>query len=255
MKVFILTFYILFFSAGFIMEKDNLIDTISENIIDDHIKIIPINHGSLILEYHGQALYIDPVGDADLYKMHPDPTFVLITDIHGDHFSLKTLESLNLEFTGIIAPKAVFDQLPENLQKKTTVMHNGDSQSFRLFNMTIEAVPMYNLREDALKFHPKGRGNGYVISLAGERIYISGDTEDIPEMRNLENIDTAFICMNLPYTMTVESAASAVLDFKPKTVIPYHYKGTNGLSDVANFKSLVEATNSDINVTLLKWYE
>lgn len=255
MKTLILTLTMLATALGFASEQIKTVHTPSNTTSDAGIKIIPINHGSLILEYEGKALYIDPVGEAELYKMHPDPTLIFITDIHGDHFSLKTLESLNLEFTGIIAPKAVFDQLPENLQKKTTVMHNGDSQSFRLFNMTIEAVPMYNLREEALNFHPKGRGNGYVISLADERIYISGDTEDIPEMRNLENIDTAFVCMNLPYTMTVESAASAVLDFKPKTVIPYHYRGKDGLSDIEKFKNLVIEKNNAINVTLLKWYE
>jgi len=102
---------------------------------------------------------------------------------------------------------------------------------------------MYNLREEALKFHTKGRGNGYVLSINNERIYISGDTEDIPEMRNLKNIDKAFVCMNLPYTMTIESAASAVLDFKPKNVYPYHYRGTDGMSDVDKFKTLVNREN------------
>ena len=99
---------------------------------------------------------------------------------------------------------------------------------------------MYNLREEAKKFHEKGRGNGYVIEKNDKRVYISGDTEDIPEMRSLQNIDIAFVCMNLPYTMTVENAASAVLDFKPNKVYPYHYRGTEGLSDVSKFKSLVK---------------
>ena len=113
---------------------------------------------------------------------------------------------------------------------------------------------MYNLREEALKFHSKGRGNGYVFNIDNERIYFSGDTEDIPEMRNLNNIDKAFVCMNLPYTMTVESAASAVLEFKPKQVYPYHYKGTNGLSDVSKFKKLINNGNNEIEVVQLNWY-
>ena len=113
---------------------------------------------------------------------------------------------------------------------------------------------MYNLREEALKFHQKGRGNGYVLTLGEERVYISGDTEDIPEMRQLKNIDKAFVCMNLPYTMTVESAASAVLDFKPKQVYPYHYRGTEGLSDVNKFKSIVNTGNAEIDVVQLNWY-
>ena len=113
---------------------------------------------------------------------------------------------------------------------------------------------MYNLREEALKFHEKGRGNGYVIENDGMRVYISGDTEDIPEMRNLKDIDVAFVCMNLPYTMTVESAASGVLDFKPTKVYPYHYRGTEGLSDVAKFKELVNEGDAGIEVVQLDWY-
>jgi L-ascorbate metabolism protein UlaG (beta-lactamase superfamily) len=113
---------------------------------------------------------------------------------------------------------------------------------------------MYNLREEALKFHTKGRGNGYILTINEERIYISGDTEDIPEMRALEDIDKAFVCMNLPYTMTVESAASAVLDFKPTVVYPYHYRGTDGLSDIEKFKTMVTNDNKDIEVVFLKWY-
>ena len=106
----------------------------------------------------------------------------------------------------------------------------------------------------AKKYHPESRGNGYILTLNSKRIYISGDTEDIPEMRNLKNIDKAFVCMNLPYTMTIESAASAVLDFKPKNVYPYHYRGTDGMSDVDKFKTLVNQENESIEVILLDWY-
>ena len=73
-------------------------------------------------------------------------------------------------------------------------------------------------------------------------------------MRNLENIDKAFVCMNLPYTMDVEQAADAVLEFAPKEVIPFHYRGTDGLSDIEKFKSLVNQGNEDIEVTFLEWY-
>ncbi len=114
---------------------------------------------------------------------------------------------------------------------------------------------MYNLREDALQYHPKGRGNGYIVEFGGKRVYISGDTEDIPEMRQLKDIDMAFVCMNLPYTMTVESAASAVLDFKPKQVYPYHYRGTEVFGVVEKFKSLVNKGNKDIEVIQLDWYK
>ena len=118
----------------------------------------------------------------------------------------------------------------------------------------IQAVPMYNLPEEENAKHPKGRGNGYVLNIENKRIYISGDTEDIIEMRMLRNIDVAFVCMNLPYTMDLNQAASAVLDFKPKTVYPYHYRGPEGLSDVEAFKNLVQAKDKNIQVRLYNWY-
>lgn len=113
---------------------------------------------------------------------------------------------------------------------------------------------MYNLREEALKFHSKGRGNGYVVTIGGERIYISGDTEDIPEMRSLKNIDKAFVCMNLPWTMTVDKAAEAVLEFKPKAIYPYHYRNKEGMSDVKKFKTLINQGDEAIEVIQLDWY-
>jgi L-ascorbate metabolism protein UlaG (beta-lactamase superfamily) len=116
------------------------------------------------------------------------------------------------------------------------------------FGVKIEAVPMYNLTAARLRFHNKGRGNGYVMTFGGKRVYVSGDTEDIPEMRALKNIDAAFVCMNLPYTMTPEQAADAVREFKPKVVYPYHYRG----SDTAQFKKLVGDASE---VRLRDWYK
>jgi L-ascorbate metabolism protein UlaG (beta-lactamase superfamily) len=113
---------------------------------------------------------------------------------------------------------------------------------------------MYNLPENSDSRHTKGRGNGYVINFGGKNVYISGDTEDIPEMRHLKNIDVAFVCMNLPYTMDVNQAANAVLEFKPKIVYPYHYRGQEGLSDVSAFKKLVNDGNKSIEVRLVNWY-
>ena len=112
---------------------------------------------------------------------------------------------------------------------------------------------MYNSTAERSQFHPKGAGNGYVITIDNERIYVAGDTEDIPEMLSLKNIDYAFICMNLPYTMTVEQAASAVLKFQPKTVFPYHYRQKEGFNDIETFKKLV-SVNKKIKVEFLKWY-
>ncbi|MBT8245182.1 MAG: MBL fold metallo-hydrolase [Winogradskyella sp.] len=216
------------------------------------IEIVPVNHGTLVIKSENYNFYVDPVGGADKFSNYENADFVLITDIHGDHLNIETLQALNLSNTTVIAPKAVVNKLPKNIAKTVVTLNNNDT--FGDDNLKIEAIPMYNLREEALNFHTKGRGNGYVINLNNQRIYISGDTEDIPEMRNLKNIDIAFVCMNLPYTMTVESAASAVLDFKPKKVYPYHYRGKGMMGDVYAFKNKVNTKNPDIDVVLLNWY-
>ncbi|MBA6153661.1 MBL fold metallo-hydrolase [Gelidibacter maritimus] len=228
-------------------------DDFHESTQPEAINIIPINHATMILAYKDQVVYVDPVGGSNIFSDQEKPDYILITDIHGDHLDVSTLENMVLDSTTLIVPPAVKEKLPELKAKEIIVMNNGENKELEAFS--IEAVPMYNLREEALKFHEKGRGNGYVLTWNNQRIYISGDTEDIPEMRSLENIDIAFVCMNLPYTMTVESAASAVLDFKPKKVYPYHYRGTDGMSDVDKFRSIVNKTNSDIEVVQLDWYE
>ncbi|WP_299122726.1 MBL fold metallo-hydrolase [uncultured Winogradskyella sp.] len=223
-----------------------------EVVSDPSAKIIPITHGTLVIENEDEIIYIDPVGGLEAFKGQKPPTLVLITDIHGDHLSNSTLEALNLSDVTIIAPKAVTDKISSTTSKTIVTLNNNDSYKHNTIN--IEAIPMYNLRKEALKYHTKGRGNGYVLTINDQRIYISGDTEDIPEMRSLKNIDKAFVCMNLPYTMTVDSAASAVLDFKPQHVYPYHYRGTEGLSDIERFKKLVNDGDSSIKVVLLDWY-
>jgi L-ascorbate metabolism protein UlaG (beta-lactamase superfamily) len=225
----------------------------NETIPSETVDIIPINHATMILVYKDTVFYIDPVGGPEAFSDQEKPDYILITDIHGDHFDPKTLQGMSLDATVLIVPQAVNEKLPELNVKSVIVMNNGDTNN--LGSYAVEAIPMYNLREEALKFHEKGRGNGYILTLGGQRIYISGDTEDIPEMRQLKEIDVAFVCMNLPYTMTVESAASAVLDFKPKKVYPYHYRGTDGMSDVGAFKALINKENSDIEVVQLEWYE
>ncbi len=227
-------------------------ETIQENQVGDMLDIQPIEHATMVMNYGDAVIYVDPVGGAEKFDGSKKPNYVLITDIHGDHMDAPTLEGLDLTEATVIAPKAVVDKLPKLNAKEVVVINNGETR--QLEGMTVEAIPMYNLREEALKFHEKGRGNGYVLTLGMERIYISGDTEDIPEMRNLKNIDIAFVCMNLPYTMTVESAADGVLAFKPKKVYPYHFRGTDGMSNVDNFKTLVNKGNSDIEVVQLDWY-
>ncbi|CAM4252487.1 MBL fold metallo-hydrolase [Gillisia limnaea] len=216
------------------------------------ISIDPIMHGTAIINWGEMVIYLDPTGGAEAFEGKPEPDFVLITDIHGDHMDAKTLTAMELGDTKILAPQAVKDQLPKELGEKISVINNDETQNFMEFSIT--AIPMYNLPEAADAFHPKGRGNGYILEKDGKRFYISGDTEDIPEMRNLKNIDMALVAMNLPYTMTVDQAAEAVLAFQPKQVYPFHYRGGDGLSDVEKFKKTVNQKNSKIEVVLLDWY-
>ncbi|THV57646.1 MBL fold metallo-hydrolase [Flagellimonas alvinocaridis] len=216
------------------------------------VSIIPIEHATAVLEWNDVTLYIDPVGGKSAFEGQNGPDIILVTDIHGDHFNLETLQEISLESTIIIAPQAVVDEIPDESTLTVDVLNNGDTKTYS--GIAVEAIPMYNLREEALDFHTKGRGNGYVLTIGGQRLYFSGDTEDIPEMRALKNIDKAFVCMNLPYTMTVESAADAVLEFQPKEVYPYHYRGRPDVSDVEKFKKLLNEGNSKIKVVQLDWY-
>jgi L-ascorbate metabolism protein UlaG (beta-lactamase superfamily) len=215
------------------------------------LNIQPIQHASLVLSVGGKNIYVDPVGGAEAFKGAASPDLILVTDIHGDHFDEKTIDALKKAGTVIVVPKAVADQMKGD-KKGVVILNNGGKTKQVGFGIT--ALPMYNLPETADSRHTKGRGNGYVINIGGKNIYISGDTEDIPEMRALKNIDVAFVCMNLPYTMDINQAASAVLAFKPKIVYPYHYRGSGGLSDVAAFKKMVNEKDPKIDVRLAEWY-
>jgi L-ascorbate metabolism protein UlaG (beta-lactamase superfamily) len=216
------------------------------------ITIQPISHATAVINWDESTFYVDPVGGAQAFEGMKKPDFILITDIHGDHMSAETLQAMDLEGVKIIVPQAVKDELPAEMNSSLTILENGATT--QVLDFSIKAIPMYNLPEDPEAYHPKGRGNGYVIEHNGKKLYIAGDTEDIPEMRNLEGIDVALIPMNLPYTMTVEDAAAGVLAFSPEKVIPYHFRGQQGYADVEKFKSLVNQGNKDIKVEMLNWY-
>ncbi len=215
------------------------------------LTVQPIMHASLILSVKGVTIYADPNG-ASLFQGLTPPDIIIITDIHGDHFDIKTIDSLKTANTILVVPQVVADKLPEADKAHVVILKNGDEST--QMGIKIMAIPMYNLPESATAMHTKGRGNGYVLTIGGKQVYLSGDTQGIPEMRALKNIDIAFVCMNLPYTMTVEEAADAVLAFRPKTVYPYHYRGKDGLSDVNKFKSLVDAGQKPVDVVLRDWY-
>ena len=216
------------------------------------ITIQPILHGTLVLQWNGKTIYVDPYGGAEVFNGISAPDLILITDIHGDHMNLETLKGLDTKKAKFIVPAAVAKKLMPNYEKQLVILKNGGIHVEN--EIFINAIPMYNLPEEPTSRHPRGRGNGYFLNIGGKGIYISGDTEDIQEMRDLKGIDIAFVCMNLPYTMDVNQAADAVLDFKPKIVYPYHYRGRPEISDTRKFKELVNAKNKNIEVRLRNWY-
>ncbi|KAA9339063.1 MBL fold metallo-hydrolase [Hymenobacter busanensis] len=216
------------------------------------LTVQPITHGSVVLSWNRKTIYVDPYGGSEAYAGLSAPDVVLITDIHPDHLDPKTLAGLSVGKALMVVPPAVAEKLPAEYKKQVRVLRNG--QKLDTLGMSIAAIPMYNLPEAPDAMHTKGRGNGYVLGLGGKNVYFSGDTEDTPEMRALKNIDVAFVCMNLPYTMDVQQAAQGVLAFKPGIVYPYHYRGQNGLSDVAAFQKTVNAANKKIDVRLRNWY-
>lgn len=227
--------------------KADIIKTNEGDII-----IQPITHGSLVLQWKGKTIYVDPYGGAENFKGIAPPDMILITDIHGDHLNMATLEGLDTKKTTFVVPAAVAKKLKTKYEKQLHIIKNSGMHIQD--DLFVSAIPMYNLPEDTESRHPRGRGNGYFLNLGGKGIYISGDTEDIKEMRRLINVDIAFVCMNLPYTMDIKQAASAVLDFKPKIVYPYHYRGKPDVSDIAAFKKLVNSKNPKIEVRLRDWY-
>jgi L-ascorbate metabolism protein UlaG (beta-lactamase superfamily) len=207
------------------------------------VKITPLFHASTLIEAGGKVIYLDPAKPANLAGQ-PKADLVLITDIHGDHMDPASLTAISKPGTEILAAPAVVSTV-------TTAKPIANGESKKWQNWTIEAIPAYNLTRGPAPgklFHDKGRGNGYVLTYGGVRFYFSGDTEGVPEMRALKNIDVAFVCMNLPYTMPPEEAADAVKAFHPKVVIPYHYRG----SDLTIFQKKLEGTG--IEVRLIDWY-
>ncbi|MET7258172.1 MBL fold metallo-hydrolase [Dyadobacter fermentans] len=216
------------------------------------LKIQPLNHATLALTWNGKTIYADPYQAPKTFVGIAKPDLIVITDIHGDHFDPTSLDALDLTNTVIVAPQAVADKMSDALKAKTTVLANGATTE--KLGISITAIPMYNLPETADSRHTKGRGNGYVLKLGGKSVFLSGDTSGIPEIKALKNIDVAFVCMNLPYTMDINEAAATVLAFKPKVVYPYHYRGQNGFSDTEAFKKLVNEKDGKIEVRVRDWY-
>lgn len=206
------------------------------------VEIVPITHGSVVLKWQGKVIHVDPWSRGN-YQGVPAADLILVTDIHGDHMDPEQIARVRKENTTILAPEAV-----QRTVTDARILRNGGSTT--VLGIQVEAVPMYNLERGPRSgelYHSKGRGNGYIVTLGDQRFYFSGDTECIPEMKALRNIDAAFVCMNLPYTMTPEEAARCVSAFKPRVVYPYHHRG----SDLEAFK---QGVANGIEVRILNWY-
>jgi L-ascorbate metabolism protein UlaG (beta-lactamase superfamily) len=187
------------------------------------LEITFIGHGTLMFTFGGRVIHVDPVGEYADYKTLPKADLILITHEHRDHLDAKAVELLRQPSTRVLLNQAGASQVPGSIVIKNGEMKTEDG-------LQIEAVPAYNLvhlRPGGEPFHPKGDGNGYIITFGGKRVYVAGDTENTPEMEALKNIDIAFLPMNLPYTMTPEMVANAARAFKPKILYPYHYGSTN----------------------------
>jgi L-ascorbate metabolism protein UlaG (beta-lactamase superfamily) len=233
----------LFFTAALSFPTIALAQTQSFATSAGKVEITPIYHATVRITAGADTIYIDPAKPAKV-EGGPKADLILITDIHGDHMDATDVTALSKEGTTVIAPAAVQKTITQ-----AKVVANGETTTWKKWKIT--GVPMYNINHNqpsGAPYHDKGRGNGYVLNYGGKNFYFAGDTEGVPEMRALKNIDVAFIPMNLPYTMTPAEAADAVKAFKPKVAIPYHYKG----QDVEIFKKALEG--SGVEVRLLEWY-
>ncbi len=190
------------------------------------LKITFIGHGSLMFEFEGKVIYVDPVMQSADYTSMPDADLILITHHHGDHMDLNAISALKKSGTEILLTENCISMLKETPNARK--MSNGSS--IQIKGLKITAIPAYNIlnkRPDGNPFHPKGEGNGYVIEFGDKKILVAGDTENISEIKALKGIDIAFLPMNLPYTMTPAMVADAALAFKPKVLYPYHFGETN----------------------------
>lgn len=204
-------------SAQSLFEKDHF------KTFKGELEITFIGHGTLILGFQGKVIHIDPWKNLTDYLQLPKADIILITHEHSDHLSIETIDIIKKEDTIIVLNEASFEQISQGV-----VMKNGNTQNIK--GIEIEAVPAYNIvhkRDNGQPFHPKGKGNGYVIKFAELTVYIAGDTENIPEMADLKNVDIAFLPMNLPYTMTPEMVADAAGLISPKILYPYHFGNTD----------------------------
>ena len=206
------------------------------------VEVACIKHASVVVRYDGLEIHVDPVGKgvapATDYGAFPKADLVLVTHEHFDHFDREAIAALRKEGTEIVANAAVCGMLGEG-----RVLANGETVEWK-DGIRIEAVPACNTSPEKMRFHPRGRDNGYVLTLGGSRVYVAGDTEPLPEMAELKDIDLAFLPCNLPYTMTPEQTAAAARSFGPKVLVPYHY----GETRIGRVAELLDGSGIEVRV-------
>jgi len=215
--IFLTTFCALPVLADETFEKDRIKTSSGD------LEITFIGHGSLMLAFNGKIIQVDPFSKLADYSKFPKADLILITHEHQDHLDPAALAAVRTKDSIVVITDKCADKVSGN-----TVMKNGEVRTF--LGIIVEAVPAYNIvhkRDTGEPFHPKGSGNGYVLTFGDKRVYIAGDTENTPEMKALKKIDVAFLPMNLPYTMTPEMVADAARAFAPGVLYPYHFGTTN----------------------------
>jgi len=231
LQVFINILFLVMVLSAFAQKKFET-DIIKTSAGD--LKITFVGHGTLMFNFGGKVIHVDPDSTLADYNVFSKADLILLTHEHRDHLDLKALNMVRTKKTVVVLTETCAKQVQGGM-----VMMNGDVKTVEGFN--IEAAPAYNIvhkRETGQPFHPKGVGNGYIITFGGKRVYVAGDTENIPEMKDLKNIDIAFLPMNLPYTMTPEMVADAAKAFKPKILYPYHF----GETDTSKVMNLLKGT-------------
>ena len=222
------------FSGIAVMAQEFEKDTIETSA--GNLEITFIGHGTLMFAFEGKVIHVDPWSKLADYSKLPKADLILLTHEHRDHLDPKALALVRTEKTQVVLTETCARQVEGGV-----VMKNGDVGT--VVGLKIEAVPAYNMvhmRSGGIPFHPKGVGNGYVVTFGDKRVYLAGDTENIPEMKDLKGIDIAFLPMNLPYTMTPEMVADAAMTLKPSILYPYHYGDTDTLKIVDLLKEAKE---------------
>ncbi|MEN8222798.1 MAG: MBL fold metallo-hydrolase [Acidobacteriota bacterium] len=246
MKKLSIVFLIVFFNITLVYAGAAELESDTYKTDKGDLKITFIGHASLLLEFDGKIIHIDPFSRVWNYDLLPKADMIIITHHHGDHLDPELIKKLRKPGAPVILPELCSKEVVD-----FTLMKNGDKKD--VIGINIEAVPAYNIkhkRESGTPYHKKGEGNGYILTLGNKRVYIAGDTENTPEMKKLKDIDIAFLPMNLPYTMTEEMVADAAKSFSPGVLYPYHSKG----SDTDKLKKLME-NEKGIKVIIKDWYK